>query len=96
LLATFGSIDGQVAFNPLKGSIPARTDIDPSDYPEAFDTMDARTMGEFREGRRVLALSGLVPSGALEDLGLKLKESMQASTTTIVQEYLGEHYDALE
>jgi hypothetical protein len=53
-------------------------------------------MGEFREGRRVLALSGLVPSGALEDLGLKLKESMQASTTTIVQEYLGEHYDALE
>lgn len=96
LLATFGSVPGQVAFNSLKGSIPARADIDPADYPDAFDAMDARTMREFREGRRVLALSGLVPSGVLGDLAPKLKESMQAKTTAIVQQYLSENYASLK
>jgi glucose/mannose transport system substrate-binding protein len=32
-LKTLGSADGQKAFNTAKGSIPARTDADPADYP---------------------------------------------------------------
>jgi glucose/mannose transport system substrate-binding protein len=96
LLATFASVEGQVAFNSLKGSIPARSDIDPADFPDAFDAMDARTIGEFREGRRVLALSGLVASGLLDEMAPKLKESMRAKTTTIVQQYLSENYASLK
>ena len=33
-LTTISSADGQKAFNLAKGSIPARTDADPADYPE--------------------------------------------------------------
>lgn len=33
-LETVGSLDGQVAFNKAKGSIPARTDANPSDFSE--------------------------------------------------------------
>lgn len=33
-LETVGSADGQVAFNLAKGSIPARTDVDTSEFPE--------------------------------------------------------------
>ncbi|WP_205814172.1 ABC transporter substrate-binding protein [Microbacterium sp. K24] len=33
-LEVLGSADGQKAFNIEKGSIPARTDADPADYPE--------------------------------------------------------------
>ncbi len=33
-LDTIGSLEGQVAFNKAKGSIPARTDADPSEFSE--------------------------------------------------------------
>jgi len=33
-LETVGSLDGQVAFNKAKGSIPARSDTDPGDFSE--------------------------------------------------------------
>jgi glucose/mannose transport system substrate-binding protein len=40
-LAVLGSVEGQDAFNPLKGSIPARVDADPSKYDEyGTDTME--------------------------------------------------------
>ncbi len=37
-LETVGSLEGQVAFNKAKGSIPARTDADPADYSEYQQT----------------------------------------------------------
>ncbi|MBL0888925.1 extracellular solute-binding protein, partial [Myceligenerans indicum] len=37
-LETVGSLDGQVAFNKAKGSIPARTDADPMDFSEYQQT----------------------------------------------------------
>lgn len=37
-LETIGSLDGQVAFNKAKGSIPARTDADPADFSEYQQT----------------------------------------------------------
>src|SRR4029453_4378206 len=33
-LKTVGSAEGQKAFNTKKGSIPARSDADPADYPK--------------------------------------------------------------
>jgi glucose/mannose transport system substrate-binding protein len=96
LLSTIGSVDGQVAFNSLKGSIPARTDVDPSDHGDAFDPMDERTMREFRDGRRVLALSGLVASALRTEMGAKLKESMHMRSTEILREVVEENYDSLE
>ncbi|MGQ9778490.1 MAG: ABC transporter substrate-binding protein [Bacillota bacterium] len=40
-LALLGSVEGQNAFNPLKGSIPARTDVPRTPYdPIALATMD--------------------------------------------------------
>ncbi|MBZ0272880.1 ABC transporter substrate-binding protein [bacterium] len=53
LLEIIGSIDGQVAFNVKKGSIPARTDA-PMD---AFDAIARQTMADF-------AKDTLVPSAA--------------------------------
>ncbi|MGA9174271.1 MAG: extracellular solute-binding protein [Thermoactinomyces sp.] len=50
-LAVLGSVEGQDAFNPLKGSIPARLDADPSKY----DVYGKQTMQDFRT-------SSLVPS----------------------------------
>ncbi|WP_435738220.1 ABC transporter substrate-binding protein [Cellulosimicrobium sp. PMB13] len=37
-LETVGSLEGQVAFNQAKGSIPARTDTDPSEFSEYQQT----------------------------------------------------------
>jgi glucose/mannose transport system substrate-binding protein len=43
-LTTVGSKAGQEAFNPIKGSIPARTDTDPS----LFDAISTQTLADFR------------------------------------------------
>ncbi len=48
-----GSQEGQAAFNPKKGSIPARTDVSPS----LFDVISQQFMGEFKTAT-------LVPSSA--------------------------------
>ena len=48
-----GSQEGQAAFNPLKGSIPARTDVSPS----GFDVISQQFMTEFKTDT-------LVPSSA--------------------------------
>jgi glucose/mannose transport system substrate-binding protein len=43
-LHTVASKAGQEAFNPIKGSIPARTDADPN----LFDALSAQTLADFR------------------------------------------------
>lgn len=96
LLVTFGSPDGQVAFNAVKGSIPARSDIDLAAYPDEFDDMHRATAADFKDGRLVLALSGILPSGKLEDMAPELKASLQAGTTEIIQNYLINNYDSLK
>jgi glucose/mannose transport system substrate-binding protein len=58
LLATFGSRGGQDVFNPIKGSIPARKDADPT----VFDSISQRTIVDFNSKQQVLALSGLLTS----------------------------------
>ncbi|OZU88254.1 ABC transporter substrate-binding protein [Virgibacillus indicus] len=52
-LTVLGSVEGQDAFNPLKGSIPARVDAD----PEKYDQYGKDTMEDFKNSRLVPSLA---------------------------------------
>ncbi|QDP42208.1 carbohydrate ABC transporter substrate-binding protein [Radiobacillus deserti] len=52
-LSVLGSVEGQDAFNPLKGSIPARVDADPSKY----DQYGKDTMEDFKEAKLTPSLA---------------------------------------
>jgi glucose/mannose transport system substrate-binding protein len=58
LLATFASVGGQDVFNPLKGSIPARSDANKSLY----DAASQRAMSDFQSKQLLLSVSGLLTS----------------------------------
>lgn len=65
LLKVFGSREGQETFNHLKGSIPARVDIDVTRY----DASARASMRDFRAMPRVPSMASIVPlafSRALE------------------------------
>ncbi len=96
LLRSLASIDDQVAFNAIKGSIPARGDVALGDFPEAFDSMHRTTAADFRRDRLVMALSGVLPSGTLENLAPEVKAAMQAGSIEIIQNYLVANYVALK
>ncbi len=92
LLTILGSVEAEDAFNPIKGSIPARTDCDKSKY----DAMANKTMVDYAAAYRSTNPSkGLVPSSAhgsaapeafLADLNLAF-EAFRASPdgATLVQ-----------
>ncbi|MUK87724.1 extracellular solute-binding protein [Ornithinibacillus sp. L9] len=52
-LTVLGSVEGQDAFNPLKGSIPARVDAD----PEKYDDYGKDAMEDFKTARLVPSLA---------------------------------------
>lgn len=60
-LSVLGSVEGQDAFNPLKGSIPARLDADVNKY----DEYGKQTMEEFKKAKLVpsLAHGSAAPEG---------------------------------
>ncbi|WP_370465081.1 ABC transporter substrate-binding protein [Neobacillus kokaensis] len=62
-LALLGSVEGQDVFNPLKGSIPARVDADPSKY----DQYGKDTMEDFKTAKLApsLAHGSAAPEGFL-------------------------------
>jgi len=96
LLRSFATADDQVAFNAIKGSIPARSDVDLGDFPDAFDSMHRATAAAFQRDRLAMALSGLLPSGTLQNLSSELKAAMQAGSVEIIQNYLVANYVALK
>jgi glucose/mannose transport system substrate-binding protein len=57
LLKVFASREGQDAFNPLKGSIPARLDV----AVRRYDTMAQSTLRAFRRKPHVASLTSIVP-----------------------------------
>lgn len=75
LLRTFGSVEGQLAFNLRKGSIPARVDYDPA----AFDPLARRTIQDFRAPAVTLvkALSGLLPSHYPGGLNASIEDMLE-------------------
>ena len=95
LLQTFASVESQVAFNHFKGSIPARSDIDLTQYPDSFDPMHLRTYQSFQNSTRALALAALLPSGELTGLGTTLQQSMAQGTAALIQTYLDKNYATL-
>ncbi|MFJ7727820.1 ABC transporter substrate-binding protein [Neobacillus sp. NPDC097160] len=62
-LSVLGSVEGQDAFNPLKGSIPARIDADPAKY----DEYGKQTMADFKEAKLAASLAhgSAAPEGFL-------------------------------
>ncbi|HEX2730896.1 MAG TPA: ABC transporter substrate-binding protein [Polyangiaceae bacterium] len=73
LLVTFGSRAGQVAFNQLKGSLPARTDIDPK---KDLDSLAQVTWRDFQHDKLVSALSGLLDADFSAALRTAVRETL--------------------
>lgn len=94
LLETFASLDAQLEFNRVKGSIPARVFKDSE--LEDFDDLALATVHDFREAHKVLALSGLLPNDLMPDLATELKASMQFGSTEIIRNYIRANYDAIK
>lgn len=92
LLATMGSVDGQREFNLIKGSIPARIDVDPS----TFDSMQQQTYAAWKNDEKRLALSGLLRPDALLDLQLKLRDTVATGDPSQVITYLVNNYSTLD
>ncbi|AGT33537.1 ABC transporter substrate-binding protein [Geobacillus genomosp. 3] len=74
-LAVLGSVEGQDAFNPLKGSIPARIDADPSKY----DEYGKQTMQDFKTA--ALAPSLAHGSAAAEGFVTKVNQAINIFVT---------------
>lgn len=91
LLKTFASLEGQVAFNRIKGSIPSRTDAN----PDLFDAVTQRTMDDFHGATKVLALSGLLAGDEMADMSAELKESMRRGSVEIITNYVRANYESI-
>jgi glucose/mannose transport system substrate-binding protein len=91
LLSTFVSSAGEDAFNPIKGSIPARTDADPSVY----DPLGQVTLQDFRRDRLYLALSGLAPGAFSTPVNAALAEMVDELDPEPARLALEGYYDVL-
>jgi len=87
LLRWVGDTDVETALEPLD---------ELADFPDAFDSMHRATAAAFRRDRLAMALSGLLPSGTLQNLSSELKAATQAGSIEIIQNYLVANYVALE
>lgn len=88
LLKTFASKEGQIAFSKLKGSIPARIDIDRKE----FDEMSQQTMQDFEESTKVRAMSGLLHGANRETMSSELGASLDEGNMAIISRYLEANY----
>jgi len=95
-LETIGSVDGQKAFNKAKGSIPARTDVDTSDFSEYQQT----AIKSFASDTIVssLAHGAAAPASVLSDItdaiskfsaGSSSVDDLQASLVTATKSLNG-------
>lgn len=86
-LSVLGSVEGQDAFNPLKGSIPARIDADKSKY----DVYGQQTMEEFKTAKLApsLAHGSAAPEGFLTKVN-------QAVNIFVTQQKVDQFIDSLK
>lgn len=86
-LSLLGSVEGQDTFNPLKGSIPARIDADPSKY----DEYGKQTMQEFKEAKLTpsLAHGSAAPEGFVTKVN-------QAVNIFVTQQNVAQFIDSLK
>jgi len=91
-LSTLASLEGQNAFNPIKGSIPARTDIDPG----AYDVLARAMIKDFRGDRLELALSGLAPAVFNDAVQAGLGDMVDQNNAEPARFALMNRYDVLQ
>jgi glucose/mannose transport system substrate-binding protein len=91
LLETMASVQGQIQFNRLKGSVTPRADIAATE----FDTMTQGVMDDFARDTNVKALSGLLPGDIMSDLASELRASFEAGSTDIIRTYIEANYDSI-
>jgi glucose/mannose transport system substrate-binding protein len=84
LLKVIGSREGQDAFNPLKGSIPARLDADLSRY----DANSRASAQAFRTSARYPVLASLAPASVPRDVDAALLEFARTRNPEVVIETL--------
>jgi glucose/mannose transport system substrate-binding protein len=96
LLNLFGSREGQDVFNPIKGSISARSDSDITN--DRYDAMAKQTFYDFTYSTKVPATSILAPQSYLDAIGRALAEFATArenGNPSIVQHTLDNYADVL-
>jgi glucose/mannose transport system substrate-binding protein len=91
LLKVFGSKEGQDAFNPLKGSLPARTDADLSRY----DPLAQATARDFRVSPRYPSLASLASSMFTRALDKAMGAFARDRNASAVADAIRAHYDLL-
>ncbi len=91
LLKVFGSKEGQDAFNPLKGSIPARIDADLSRY----DLLARATAYDFWTGPRFPGIASLAPSSFTSVLESAMGAFARNRDSSAVVATVRAHYDLL-
>jgi glucose/mannose transport system substrate-binding protein len=91
LLKVIGSKEGQDAFNPLKGSIPARTDADLSRY----DPLARATARDFWSSRRYPSLASLAPTSFTQVLDTAMAKFARTRDARVVADAIRAHYDLL-
>jgi glucose/mannose transport system substrate-binding protein len=91
LLRTFGSVEGQIAFNLRKGSIPARIDTDVSQ----FDPIARRTMLDFRMRRHVPTLTSIAPRDFMSVLDTAMARFAATRDIEEVTRVIRNHYATL-
>ena len=91
LLRVIGSKEGQDAFNPLKGSIPARTDADLSRY----DPLARATAHDFWTSPRYPSLASLASSSFTQVLDKAMGLFARSRDPGVVADAVRAHYDLL-
>lgn len=92
LLTTWGSLQGQDVFNPLKGSIPVRSDADKSLY----DSISQKTISDFQSLTRVGANSAIVPTGFTTPVTTALGTFIDDGNVDNLILAIGNYYDLLQ
>jgi glucose/mannose transport system substrate-binding protein len=91
LLKVFGSKEGQDAFNPPKGSIPARTDADLSRY----DPLAQATARDFWSSPRYPSLASIASSTFTQALDVAMGRFARTRDAKAVAHAIRAHYDLL-
>lgn len=90
LLTVFGSPDGQLAFNAVKGSIPSRTDVDTSTY----DSISQLAAADFKTAR--LAVNNPGPPQFQDVVNAALRQYTQDRDASAVVYAIKNRYDELK
>jgi glucose/mannose transport system substrate-binding protein len=91
LLKVFGSKEGQHAFSQLKGSIPARADIDVSSY----DPTARASAHDFLDGPRLPSMTSIVPNAFSRALDTAMGGFASSRDADAVIATVRAHYDLL-